>query len=457
MNAIAHLHEALFVAAANAFLSKRLSHKSSRRYAVPARRDQRRPHLSWGPLSNRAPSAVARSGREATPTTGYAEVTGLIIGSSMQKSLIVSTLSIVQIAAITKSRKLLRLVAWTRVVGAIARRMNAFKDPTCNGNAPSDDVSRGFFCKNCRIYIAVLASNSHSARLEDRAADRCAMGGRSIISLRKAEPMPESATGRFTDAEDYLGGLPVLAARLVVTEVGSFAAGLTRAKLPNMHLVSAQEALARVAYVSLPAGSVFVSFPTRRVRGMFWNGCELAMGDVVFHARGEQFYQRTSGVCHWGFIAISSRFFARYGGALAGSPLAPPIGGQIVRPLPVELKRLVGLHARVARLVETRPVSVGDPEISRALEHELLHDLVNCLTGRNFYDGSLPSPDHVRGMLRLEAVLQEHVDRNIRLHELCELVDFSKETLMACCPAFLGVSPLRYLRLRQMLRVHRRP
>jgi len=234
--------------------------------------------------------------------------------------------------------------------------------------------------------------------------------------------MPEVATGRFTDAEDYQTSLTGLKTELVVTQSGAFRAQLTWAKLPNLNLLRAQETLARVAYITLPEAPVVVSFSTGEGRWLIWNGVQLGPGDVVFHGRGEHLHQRTAGPSHWGFLSVAPTFFAQIGSALAGHDLAPPARGQIVQPLRADLARLLRLHARVGHMVETFPVRVGLPEVGRAVERELLETLVTCLNERDTGDGPDPCWDHVAIMTRLEEVLAVQARQILDVRELCAVV-----------------------------------
>lgn len=262
--------------------------------------------------------------------------------------------------------------------------------------------------------------------------------------------MPEGATGRFTDAEDYQTSLPDLKAELVVTQSGPFGAQLTWAKLPNLHLLRAQETLARVAYITLPAAPVLVSFPTGLGQGLIWNGVPLEPGDVVFHNRGEHLHQRTTGPSHWGFLCIASTFFDRLGGALAGHSITPPALGRVVRPLQADLAHLLRLHARVARMVETRPVTIGHPEVGRAVERELLEAVVACL--KDCETDARPSPrwDQVGIMARLEEALATRAGQLLNIRELCAMIGVTERTFRPCCDAFLGISLGRYLQLRRL-------
>lgn len=262
--------------------------------------------------------------------------------------------------------------------------------------------------------------------------------------------MPGSTTGRFTDAEDYQNSLRDLAIELVVTQVGTFHAQLTAANLPNVRLLQAHEMLARVVYLTLPAASIFVSFSTRAGGPLFWNGVELGPGSLVFHGRGERLHQRIIGPSHWGFLAFAPTFFALRGSALAGYQLEAPPVGRMVRPPHSDLVRLLELHARIAHLIETRPTAVGHPEVDRALEEETLHALVSCLDSHDAYDGPDTHRHHLHIMGQLEGVLAGRPEDRLRVSDVCAMIGVTERTLRACCGAFLGVSPSRYLLLRRL-------
>jgi hypothetical protein len=195
----------------------------------------------------------------------------------------------------------------------------------------------------------------------------------------KARAMTVGATGRFTDPAEYQASLPDVTAIMVITGKGAFDARLTWAKLANVHLARAEEALAREAMMALAPDMAFASFATAPGTELYWNGACVGAGDMVLHGGGERFAQRTGAASRWGFLSVAPAFLARYGGALAGRDVGMPAHGRIVRPAAADLARLRRLHARIARLVETRPRTLVDPEIGRALEHEVLHALVSCL------------------------------------------------------------------------------
>jgi transcriptional regulator GlxA family with amidase domain len=55
-------------------------------------------------------------------------------------------------------------------------------------------------------------------------------------------------------------------------------------------------------------------------------------------------------------------------------------------------------------------------------------------------------------MARFEEVLNEHFDRTLTMPKLCREVGVPERTLRMCCAEFLGVSPMRYMRLQRLNR-----
>jgi AraC-like DNA-binding protein len=262
--------------------------------------------------------------------------------------------------------------------------------------------------------------------------------------------MPGAGASRFTDPEDFQERLPFGSVRLVVTEHGAFDARLVWAKLPNLLMLSVAETLSRVAYASLSTDSLFLSFTARSANGLRWNGTELLPGDIVVHGQGERLHQRVSGPCHWGLLVLAPAFLTSYGSAFAGRTLRPPEAGQILRPPAKASLELLNLHTRVARLVETRPASVGDPELSHAVEQEFLQTLVPCLINSPEHGPSKIEARNVLLMADFERLIAEQSGQPLTMRELCANLGISDRTLGARCAEFLGTSPIHYLLLRRL-------
>ena len=216
----------------------------------------------------------------------------------------------------------------------------------------------------------------------------------------------------------------------------------------------AQETQARVAYVVLPANSIFVSFSSDPALPLVWRGLTLDPGEVVLHGRGERLHQRTVGACCWGLISLSPASLAEFGKALTGRKLAPPKSGKILHPSTRDRKHLLRIHAEAARLAETRPQILDHPAVVRAMEQELACVLVSCLTKsreRIETDAMRWAADI---MVRFEDVLATSPHHRRHLAELRAAVGVPERTLRNYCAAFLGMAPLQYLQLRRLNLVH---
>ena len=88
--------------------------------------------------------------------------------------------------------------------------------------------------------------------------------------------------------------------------------------------------------------------------------------------------------------------------------------------------------------------------MTRALEQELIHALIACIA-----PGGPPQERPIRAgraavMSRLEEALAAHPDRPLPVPDLCAATGVSERTLRRRCAEFLGMSPGRYFRLRQL-------
>jgi AraC-like DNA-binding protein len=215
-------------------------------------------------------------------------------------------------------------------------------------------------------------------------------------------------------------------------------------------LLQARESLARVAYVALPPDQVFISFPSDQKSPLIWRGIALQPDEMMLHSSGEHLHQRTNGPSAWGLIALSPAALAAYSQAENGCGLPLPQLGQIIRPPPRDRKLLLRIQRQAARLAETRPAIVGHPEVVRAMELDLAGLIVRCLT-----DGVVraePWSTRLAAdiMQRLERELAKRAKPSPTPAGLAATLGVPARTLHKICVAFLGVTPRRYLQLRQL-------
>jgi AraC-like DNA-binding protein len=264
------------------------------------------------------------------------------------------------------------------------------------------------------------------------------------------ERMAENGTATFANPGDYQAGIGDASVDLIVTGGGDFNARLTWLSLRRLHVLRASENLPRIAFLSLSPALAFVSFPARAGPPLTYDGHGLQFGDVVFHSRAERMHQRTNGVSQWGLISLRPEQLAAGSKALTGLKLTSPAAGRVLRPPPSAATRLLRFHSKACRLAETRHELVVKPEVARALEQELLHALVNCLTADDGNGTLKKRCHHADIMVRFEEALTAHNSQQLNMPALCSAIGVPERTLRLCCSEFLGMSPMRYLLLRRL-------
>jgi AraC-like DNA-binding protein len=262
--------------------------------------------------------------------------------------------------------------------------------------------------------------------------------------------MAESGTATFANSDDYQAGIGDASVNLTITGGGDFRARLTWLKLRHLHVLRGFEGLPRVAYISLSPARVFVSFPTSEGPPTTYGGVELLFGDFVFHSRGERMHQRTNGESQWGLMSLPPEQLAACGKALTGRKITSPDTGRVLRPSRCAAARLLRLYSKVCCLAEKRHELVANPEVARALEQELLHALVNCLTADDANGNLKTRRHHADIMVRFEDALTAHRGPQLKMPALCAAIGVPERTLRVCCAEFLGMSPTRYLLLRRL-------
>jgi len=262
--------------------------------------------------------------------------------------------------------------------------------------------------------------------------------------------MAENGTATFANPDDYQAGIRDATVNLIVTGGGDFNARLTWLNLRRLHVLRASENMPRIAFFSLPPAQVFVSFPASAGPPLTYSGLGLQFGDVVFHSRGERMHQRTNRESQWGLMSLPPEQLAACGKALTELKITSPPVGRVLRPSRSAAVRLLQLHSKACRLAETRHKLIANPEVARALEQELLHALVNCLTADDI-NGKLETRyRHADIMVRFEDELTAHIGRHLCIPQLCADIGVPERTLRMCCAEFLGMSPTHYSLLRRL-------
>jgi AraC-like DNA-binding protein len=262
--------------------------------------------------------------------------------------------------------------------------------------------------------------------------------------------MPTSGTSTYVDPDDYQAKFRGGRISLVLTNGVGFKARQTWVEFGHLHLLRNEENLPRVAYISLPPERVFVGFPRGTGPPPTWGGMKLKSGEIVLHGIGERLHYRTNAASRWGYVSLAPHHLAAYRRAIAGVDLGVSSMGRILRPTGRAKSELLSLHAQACHLADTKPKMITHPEVARSLEQQLAYALVKCLAADEVCDPT-PTKRHYRSiMARFEKVLEERLDRPLRMPDVCATIEVSQRTLRTCCAEFLGLSPGHYMRLRRL-------
>ena len=191
-----------------------------------------------------------------------------------------------------------------------------------------------------------------------------------------------SGTATFDNPVDYKTAMEGASLTLTVIESGDFKARLSWSTLRSVCVVRGREDLARIGYIALPAQRVYFLFRTNATAAI-WSGHELRAGEIVFWAGGERAHHRTAGASDWGFVSVPPEQLSACSKALTGFEVAVPLDGRMLRPSRRISDELLRLHSKVCGLAEKKRERLAHPEVARALEQEILHTLIKCLSSNS--------------------------------------------------------------------------
>lgn len=191
--------------------------------------------------------------------------------------------------------------------------------------------------------------------------------------------MPGCALGRFESAAEYVEQLREFAATVEPASTGPFEAKLVRLDLAFCHLIDARESAARVGSFTVPAGWFYACFSVGEALSPAWNGKTMGRAEILFARGGTVLQQRTDGPTHWGLIGIPSLTMEVYSRGMVDGGAMPLSQSAVVQVGSALRKRLLNLHCRIVRMVETRPAVVFNAQAARAIEQEVIEAVVTCM------------------------------------------------------------------------------
>jgi AraC-like DNA-binding protein len=265
--------------------------------------------------------------------------------------------------------------------------------------------------------------------------------------------VPRTFTSVFSEPDDFqAASREEGVVGFLVTGRGQFRARLTQIALHRLRLAGGEEELSRVAFITVPADMVLVSFPIGERASPVWGGIETRTGEMMTLGAGERVYARSSGPCGWGAIQVPADDLVQYGRALSGDGFVVPPAARW-RPPPVAGRNLRSLYRAAIRMAEARSRTLIDIEAAHGLEQQLIHALVDCLSAGSAEEET-PAVRRRRGVAAgFEDLLQ--AEPFPQINEICAALGVSERMLRECCKNHLGISPSRYCRILRMQQVHR--
>lgn len=256
-------------------------------------------------------------------------------------------------------------------------------------------------------------------------------------------------TAAFTDPEDFRVNVPGTSINLVLTARCDFRARVTWVNMRRLSLARCVESAPRIAFIGLEPGPIFTSFPIRFDPPPIWNGVEMRRGEIVLHGPDDHIYQYTEGGGRWGLLWVPPEHLASFSLTLTHATMSQPQSAKVLRPSPKLMANLVRLHGQACRLAETKPELITHREVTRAIEEDLLHALVNCVSANEVRHDGIARQRHVEIMARFERVLTSSDGAQRSMEELAAATGLAARTLRKHCETFLGMSPTQYARLRR--------
>ena len=259
----------------------------------------------------------------------------------------------------------------------------------------------------------------------------------------------------FKDPYSYQANIRAADLEIIPTARGEFRAELTQVCLNQLSMQRAHENLPRICVGKVTPYRKVVGFltdanqPPQKHNGKDVTGVNIIVND------GNLMHRQTESCCRWGSMSLALDDFDAACKAVTGYELPRGSSTYVVRPSPALMSRLLNVHERVGLMSRTDPDVLASPEVARALEQQLIHLMVRCLT-----DGEplkLTAGVNRRGSIvaRLEEFLEANPGRSIYLTEICAALGVAERTLRGACEERLGMGPVRYLTLRRMYRARR--
>jgi AraC-like DNA-binding protein len=252
----------------------------------------------------------------------------------------------------------------------------------------------------------------------------------------------------FTDPFPYQAAIRAADLELLPTARGEFHAELTQVVMKQLWMQRFYQRLPQVNTGTVKPGRRVIGFladansPTLRHCGM-----QVSAGDIVVNDT-DVIHQRTEAGLHYGSMSLPLEVFDAFCRSITGRDFSGDT--RLIQPGPELMSRLLNLHKMAGHIAKTDPHIFALPEAVRALEQELIHVMVRCVTEGT----STKMTDGVRRhdmiVARFEEFLEANPNTPLYLSEICTALGTAERTLRIACEKHLGMGPIRYLTLRRM-------
>ena len=258
----------------------------------------------------------------------------------------------------------------------------------------------------------------------------------------------------FNDPHSYTSAVLTADMQIFPTAKGEFRAELTQVVLNQLRMQRFEENLPRVHKGAIRRDRRVFTFLTADQPEVSNRGRVLSSGEICADDSEVQ-HVRTEGNYRFGSVSLIPKDFAAACKTIIGSELDLGRSTQFIRPTPNLIERFLKLHEMVGGIAKTAPELFELPEVARALEQELIHSVVRCVSDGMVSPISSGNLRHKVIVARFEDFMGTNPNTPLYLSDVCAAIGASERTLRIACEEHLGMGPIRYLTLRRMHLVRR--
>ena len=183
----------------------------------------------------------------------------------------------------------------------------------------------------------------------------------------------------FTDPYPYTSAVLTADMQIFPTAKGEFRAELTQVVLNQLRMQRFEENLPRVHKGAISRDRKVFTFLTADQPEVSNRGRVFRLGELCADDFEVQ-HVKTGGNYRFGGASLIPEDFAASCKAIVGCELDPERSSQFIRPNPKFIERFLKLHEMVGGIAKAAPELFELPEVVRALEQQLIHALVRCVT-----------------------------------------------------------------------------